>query len=548
MEHQVPPEREICNNQKQPMSQQRLITHWEWLLAAFCILVAWVLFDDFGLTWDASAHMEYGQRILKYYLSGFSDLSSVEMGNIRDKGPLFALSSTLSHWVFGLDPSRFWNFFISLFAILTLPALAGLGKLFGNQRVAVFSVVALLMTPRFIGHAFTNPKDIPFACTVTWSMFAMMRLYRKNRFGILDLGFCALSIGLALSMRPGGMFLFLYLILIGTFWLCQKGTFSQIRSHWRKPYILAFQMAAVFVMAWIVMIGFWPYAHQNPIVNPVRSLLASSSFDVTYPVLFNGKPYSSDQLPRYYMVWFLLISTPLNAVFLITAGFVRGILQQFRSWRTERSLLIFGTEVWVLFPIVYFVVLTPNIYDGVRHVLFILPGLALFAGLGADFLFRFMKRYVSQTLAATITVAFLISPASSILTMHPYQMSYFNILAGQPETIHTRYDTDYWLSSYKESAEWINQRQKVTEKPLRVLIAANGLSAPCALRYLDKRIEANILFERRKDTKLPEGVDYYLSTVRYGLHRNFTEERVAHVIRRNGVVFSVIKGGTTHNE
>ena len=53
----------------------------------------------FGLTWDAGAHMECGQRVFKHYRSWFSDLSFLEMGNISDKGPLFVADKWLgSNW------------------------------------------------------------------------------------------------------------------------------------------------------------------------------------------------------------------------------------------------------------------------------------------------------------------------------------------------------------------------------------------------------------------------------------------------------------------
>ena len=292
----------------------------------------------------------------------------------------------------------------------------------------------------------------------------------------------------------------------------------------------------------MVMISFWPYAHQSPVFNPIRSFLASSSFGVVYPVLFRGTIHMSDQLPSYYLAWFLDICTPLNILFLSAIGFGGGVAEQFRSWRSSRSLLIFGVQVWILFPILYFVFFTPNVYDGIRHVLFILPGLALLAGLGVDYLFQWMRKYISQTFAAAVTITVFISCVASILTMHPYQMSYFNTLAGERNDLHTRYETDYWVSSYKEGAEWINERQKETQRPLRVLVAANSLSSPCALRYLDKRIDAHVLFEKTKDSRLPAKFDYYLSTVRYGLHRNFPEEEVAHVIERNAILFAVIKG------
>ena len=521
-----------------------MITHWEWVLALLCLPVAFVFFEDFGLTWDAGAHMEYGQSILDYYRSGFSDLSSLEMGNIRDKGPLFVLSSAFVHWFLGFEPGRLWNLLISVFAILIIPPLAGLGKLFENQRVAFFGVLALLLMPRFVGHAFTNPKDIPFACAVCWSMFSMMRLFLQNRFGKWDLGFCSLAIGLALSMRPGGMFLFLYMVFIGVFWLLQTGANRSDQRVWKRGFVLGVQATVVFVLAWIIMISFWPYAHQSPILNPIRSLLASSSFDVVYPVLFRGTVHMSDQLPSYYLAWFLGICTPLNILVLSAIGFGGGVAEQFRSWRSSKSLLIFGVQVWILFPVLYFVFFTPNVYDGMRHVLFILPGLALLSGLGADYLFRLMRKHISQTVAAIATITLLVMGVASIFTMHPYQMSYFNVLAGERNTIHTRYETDYWVSSYKEGAKWINQRQVETKRPLRVLIAANNLSFPCALRYLDKGIDAHALFEKTKDARLPDKFDYYLSTVRYGLHHNFPEEVVAHVIQRKGILLSVIKGNS----
>jgi len=332
------------------------------------------------------------------------------------------------------------------------------------------------------------------------------------------------------------------MVLIGLFWILQGIPFGSHDELCKKGYILGFQIMVVFVLAWIVMISFWPYAHQQPLLNPIRSLLASSSFDVVYPVLFRGTVYMSDQLPRYYLAWFIVICTPLNILFLIAIGFAGGLAEQFRSRRSPRSFLIFGIQIWTLFPILYFVFFTPDVYDGIRHILFILPGLALVAGLGADYFFQQMRKHISQTVAAIATITLLVIGVASIFRMHPYQMSYFNALAGERETIHTRYETDYWVSSYKEGAEWINQRQAETQRPLRVLVAANSLSSPCALRYFDKRIEAFVLFENAKHDRLPENFDYYLSTVRYGLHRNFPEEEVAYAIKRNGILLSVIKG------
>jgi hypothetical protein len=132
--------------------------------------------------------------------------------------------------------------------------------------------------------------------------------------------------------------------------------------------------------------------------------------------------------------------------------------------------------------------------------------------------------------------------SSPLFTMHPYQMSYFNPLAGDPATVHTRYETDYWVSSYKEGAEWINERQRDIQRQLEVLVAANSLSSLCAVRYLDKKIKPDTIFGRVDSRLLPEPFDYYLSTTRYGLHKNFPEAEIVHEISRNGILLSVIKG------
>ena len=519
-----------------------LTAHWEWVLAFLCLPVALIFFNDFGLTWDTSAHLEYGQRTLNYYQTGFSYAKSFEKGNIADKGPGFTFLSAFVHWLFGLEPLRIWHLLISFFAILTLPPLAGIGKLFGHQRVAFFAVLALLLMPRFVGHAFTNPIDIPFACAVCWSMFAMLRLYHNNRFGKVNLAFCALSIGFALGIRPGGMFLFFYMATIGLLWVLQAGSSTNGHTFFKKIFSLGVRIVIVFVLAWIVMISFWPYAHQSPILNPIGAAQEAKNYILVYPVLFSGKIFMSDHLPWYYMLWFLIISTPISILLLISVGFIIGLTDQFRSWRSSRSLMIFGVQLWTLFPVLYFIAFTPNVYDGIRHILFIVPGLALFAGLGADYLFQQMRKYIGRITAVMVTITILVLSIGSIFTMHPYQTSYFNVLAGASNTLHNRYETDYWVSSYKEGAEWINQRQAESERPLKIFIAANSLSSQCALRYLDKRINAYLLFGKVKEAKLPDGFDYYLSTVRYGLHHNFIEEPVVHFIERDGILLSFVKG------
>ena len=43
-------------------------------------------------------------------------------------------------------------------------------------------------------------------------------------------------------------------------------------------------------------------------------------------------------------------------------------------------------------------------------------------------------------------------------------MTYFNVFAGGLKAAATQYETDYWVTSYKEAAEWINHKLANVEK------------------------------------------------------------------------------------
>jgi hypothetical protein len=53
-------------------------------------------------------------------------------------------------------------------------------------------------------------------------------------------------------------------------------------------------------------------------------------------------------------------------------------------------------------------------------------------------------------------VAALVAPGVlGILTLHPYEYTYFNSLVGGTDGASRRYETDYWCTSYREAMELI---------------------------------------------------------------------------------------------
>lgn len=523
-------------------SVTRIQNHWLGILIFFGLAVILLIFDDYGLAWDDYLQAFYGEKVLDYYLSGFSDKSYAEHYNLKYFGPCVELLSASVHRALGLEPRTFRHLITALFALIALPAISGLGNLLGSRKTAFFSVIALVFLPRFFGHAFINSKDISFACLAAWSVFGICRLFYEDGLKWRTVTGCAAAIGLALSVRAGGFILFVFLGAAGGFQLLRRRPWKIKNPDYREWINAFFKFLTLFVLAWLIMVSLWPYAHENPVLNPVKAFRIFQTYPFPQQTLFQGRVYDSARLPFHYLIWYLVITTPIAYLFLAAAGLFAGTFRQCKNWRAPFALVFFTIQFWFFFPVLYFIIFRPNIYDGIRHMLFLLPALALFTGLGAAYVYDWLHGKVGTVPAALAATVLLLLHLPALVRLHPYQMTYFNALAGNHETIHQRYETDYWLTSYKEAAEWLNRRQAKLGRPLRVLAAANGNSINCLRYFLDPDIITGYTARETEEYALPEDFDYYVSTLRFGWNRNFPQTPIIHTIGRMGTIYAVIKG------
>jgi hypothetical protein len=141
----------------------------------------------------------------------------------------------------------------------------------------------------------------------------------------------------------------------------------------------------------------------------------------------------------------------------------------------------------------------------------------------------------------------LVTQAATIVRLHPYQMTYFNALAGGVGGAAGHYETDYWLTSYKEAIEWIETQPHDAGRPVRVLVAANENSCWCAGYFAADGLSIEITLTGGQQGDLPDGVDYYVGTSRAAMDANFPAARIVHQIGREGAVFTAIKRGAAGN-
>jgi hypothetical protein len=157
-------------------------------------------------------------------------------------------------------------------------------------------------------------------------------------------------------------------------------------------------------------------------------------------------------------------------------------------------------------------------------------------------LWKTFDRPLARWSLAIVFAGALTTQASSIVRLHPYQMTYFNCLAGGVRGAAGQYETDYWLTSYKEAIEWIEMQPASPDgRKTRVLVAANENSRWCAAYFAGQRLKIETTLTGGQSGDLPPGIDYYIGTSRSGMDQNFSEATIVHRVGRAGAVFTTIK-------
>ena len=141
------------------------------LLGLLNLLVAAFIFDNYGESWDENSIFIYARNTVEAYqtVTGAGEMRPALVGpfNLRFYGPFFfAITHAFANWAHGLFPAtdvlHFWHlsYFLSFqLAIISFYFLC----LRWTSRAAALGATLLFNTqPLLWGHAFINPKDIPF--------------------------------------------------------------------------------------------------------------------------------------------------------------------------------------------------------------------------------------------------------------------------------------------------------------------------------------------------------------------------------------------------
>lgn len=506
-----------------------------------CVLLALPLSRNYGMAWDEAQHAVYGSFVWDYFKSGFQDMRwRTDLGELYNYGTLFDLPSAIFHRTFSDNLFEWRPFFMALAGALALPAVAKIGRRLGGEGVAVFSTLALLLMPQFVGQSFINCKDIPLATGVAWSVLGILMVLEKPALG----RFCLLGtiFGLTLSVRIGGAVVGVFFVT-GLLFCASRSWIRGSMASDRKEVVTRRNVvgfALTGLLTWGILVAFWPHAHQNPLLNPIESFRQSTAFPISYPVQYMGQNIPSAELPWHYLPAMLFLTMPVFTSLWVAVGLLVALGVLWRKGREAGSERFFLVLFWLIFPVVFVWVKKPNVYDGVRHFLFVLPAMALLAGLGAARAAAWLNER-KDMLGSAGVAATLAFAAPDLVSLHPYQYVFYNVFAGDRQTLHERFETDYWATSYRETAELLNREQERAGRPVTVAVGLNQLSASCFTFYGAKDMRVGLLLGPAPGVTMPSEVDFYTAIPRYHMWKNFPTMPLFTEIRRNGVLMNTVR-------
>jgi hypothetical protein len=278
------------------------------------------------------------------------------------------------------------------------------------------------------------------------------------------------------------------------------------------------------VVALIAMYLTWPYLWPNPIGHFVESVRVMAEYPWKGQVLFNGVMYTSTGIPRSYLPVLLGIQLTEPVWFLFAAGLAAVIYGSIKR-RERYRILLFLALVWFILPLVGFVVTRSPLYDNSRQVFFILPPIFVMAGVAFE---QIKKPVLQAALIGLLILPGIVDGAR----LHPYEYIYYNRFIGGVQGAFRKYELDYWGTSYREAADYLNK----TAPPN----ASLWVEGPVQILQLYARHDLKIF--STYEAARAEHYDFVVVTTRYNLDlQSYPDARIIHTIQRDGSLLTVIK-------
>ncbi len=509
---------------------QKIRQHPIILLIAVNILIGLFTFHSYGVSWDEPLFYDYAEAIGYAYsppewFSGNFNLKNAFGSSGSDhanRGPAYLLLARQPvHLLelFGVEQAAAWHLVNFLTFQLGVYLFYLLARRWIHNPAALASTALFTWQPLLWGHAFINPKDPSFLVFFVGAMYFGLEMVddiaQNEKFKPGKLLLAAFFLGIATSIRVLGPLAGLLVCLYAASKFSNKNM-----ATWVK--IIALYGIATVVIVFIT----WPYLWTNPVEKFMEAFGFMSDNPTQLKVLFGGELYRADELPRRYLP--VLLGITLSEF--VWPLFGIGTVLALWKLRREKWISLMLVLLWFLIPLAYVLLRQPPMYDGYRHFLFILPPIFILAGFAFE---EFFLRVQNQSIRIVTIAIILASPVVNMAQLHPYQYTYYNSFIGSTSGAFRTYETDYWLTCYKEAIE---EFQNLSDDPATIYVHREAyIAAIYAKDFISVKEERGALSEIQSG-------DYVLVNTRANEDiKTFRDAPTVLTIQRDDAVFCIIK-------
>ncbi len=456
------------------------------LALAAVSLVAALTFRDYGLGWDDYTHAEYADLLLKMYGSGFKDTGALSFANLYMYGGGFDMAAALLHKVIPLELFETRRLVGAIVGIIGLAMTWRLGRRVGGPLAGLAALLLLALCPTFYGHMFMNPKDAPFAVAMVVLMLGLVRLAEEypspSPRTILLVG---LGAGLSLGSRVLGGLALLYAVIGFVPLFIDEIRGQGVREAARRFAHVLYVLLPSLILGYLVMGLIWPWSIIEP-GNPFRALTYFSHFfEKPWKEMFDGALVSVPDMPWSYLPTLFALQLPEVLLWLLIAA-VAGTLMSLsrRDVDARRKTILLMLTLAATLPLLIAMVKRPALYNGIRHFIFVIPPMAVLAGIAFAWGINWLKdnRRNWQPVAVAAFVFGLMLPLTEMIRLHPYQYTFFNHIAGTVRGADDLFMLDYWGLALKQASdglrEQLDERQEEPPRGRKWKVAVCGPQRP----------------------------------------------------------------------
>jgi len=505
-------------------------------LVSATLIVGLATAADYGMTVDEFNADDYGPKALDWYTSGFTDRSHFETVefSLWYYGPWFHMLTAFVQSLNFADRITIRHAMTFIAGLAGIAALLPIGRIAAGRWAGLAAIALCLMTGYLYGSLFFTPIDVPFLAAMTWATLAILVMTRRILPSWPATIVTGLMTGLAIGTRTGGIITHAY--LFGAMVLCAV-EFAANHGRLTLQYLLQIgaRYVAVVVLAWLTAIALWPWLQLG---NPFKQFMIAMVHFATIPMSFEfshwGDRVLTNELPRSYIPGQLLARLPEGFLFLLAAAIVYGIAtavmfagETAAKWRLTRRTglraaaltLARDREIIVvcaaiILPLGFLIIQRATIYDGIRHVLFVIPMLAVLAGAGLRTLLPLLRRI--PLVAAVIGGVYVGSIVWTLAVLHPLEYVAMNLFAGGTRGAYDLFELDYWSVAATEALRRLERRfdydpsDRFAENPPSIVICVPWR----------ERMVAPILRRPWAIETDPKKTDYIIETQRFRCAEN----------------------------